>query len=147
MCTFYFIFCSLSFFLFFFFPVFPSFFLCHLCISMSKIGFIINMLSQKITTLKMSLIKQKNCTLQCQHIKTSVSKQNNCTFQHIQSHCSKQKFAHSSTLKKYSLNNRVGQCNTLKIISVNKRAHSNTKDKSCTFQQRTLSCCIRFRRL
>ena len=36
----------LSFF-FFFFPVFPSFFLCHLCISMSKIGFIINMLSQK----------------------------------------------------------------------------------------------------
>merc|ERR1712074_529019 len=107
MCTFYFIFCSLSFFLsffsfflFFFFPVFPSFFLCHLCISMSKIGFIINMLSQKITPLKMSLIKQKNCTLQCQHIKTSVSKQSNCTFQHIQSHCSKQKFAHSITLKK-----------------------------------------------
>ena len=113
MCTFYLIFCYLSFFLFF--PVFPSFFLCHLCISMSKIGFIINMLSQKITPLKMSLIKQKNCTLQCQHIKTSVSKQNNCTFQHIQSHCSKQKFAHSNTLKKYSLNNRVGQCNTLKI--------------------------------
>ena len=107
----------LSFFLSFFFsffPVFPSFFLCHLCISMSKIRFIINMLSQKITPLKMSLIKQKNCTLQCQHIKTSVSKQNNCTFQHIQSHCSKQKFAHSNTLKKYSLNNRVGQCNTLK---------------------------------
>merc|ERR1712074_20420 len=107
MCTFYFIFCSLSFFLsffsfflFFFFPVFPSFFLCHLYISMSKIGFIINMLSQKITPLKMSLIKQKNCTSQCQHIKTSVSKQNNCTFQHIQSHCGKQKFAHSNTLKK-----------------------------------------------
>ena len=32
-----------------------------------------------------------------------------------------------------------------KIISVNKIAHSNTKEKSCTFQQRTLSCCIRFR--
>ena len=44
---------------------------------------------------------KKNCKFQ--HIKTSLSKQNMFTFQHIKSHS-----------KKYSLNNRVGQCNTLK---------------------------------